>query len=362
MATAMALNGNPFAGRSSAAYVEKRGAGDSRCSSTSVRHAGGALAFMRRRTLSRASFDLPCSSAGRAAGFISAAVAASGSTDGASAFGGALGVVVSPAHDCCGTRSTGGATGSSCRAASGGGATGLSQAGAAGAGFSKAGASGTGFSSAGAAAAALPNEAGATATGLTGAGCGPKRSSAAVSSSNISAGGRPCAVWKPGVCDVETGVSGFSAGMLLAADGASLCGLPASAIRPRAARSVLSTCFRTIGFWITKFSPARGPPRLALCGPTIAMVTDFLLAVAMRALCSTQPAPCSSSQSTRMASKCWSINRLAAAKGSLQGSTEMSRSFSNRARVWTRSASLESSSDLKAMTKFNLGPLYRPNK
>ena len=267
---------------------------------------------MRRRTLSRASFDLPCSSTGRIAGFISAAVAASGSTDGASAFGGALGVVVSPGHDCCGTRSTGGATGSSRRSGSGtaglsqvgAAAAGFSQMGAAGAGFSKAGASGTGFSSAGAAAAALPNEAGATATGFTGAGCGPKRSSAAVSSSNISAGGRPCPVCKPCVCGVETGLSGLSAGMLLAADGASPCALPASPIKPQAARSVLSACFRTIGFWMTKFSPARGPPRLALCGPTIAIVTDFLLAVAMRALCSTQPAPCSSSQSTRMASKC----------------------------------------------------------
>lgn len=269
---------------------------------------------MRRRTFSRASFDLACSSAGRMTGFISAAVAASGSTAGASGFGGALGVAASPGQDCCVGRSTGGATGSSRGAGSGAGetgfsqagaaATGLSQAGAAGAGFSKAGASGTGFSNAGAAAAALPDEADATGTGLADAGCGPKRSSAAVNSSNISAGGRPCAVCPACVGGGGTGLSGFSAGMLLAADGASLCALAPSPIRPRAARKVLSTCLRTMGFWITKFSPARGPPRLALCGPTIAMVIDFLLAVAMRALCSTQPAPCSSSQSTRIASKC----------------------------------------------------------
>lgn len=319
---------------------------------------------MRRRLSSKALLELPRSCTGRATGFISAELAAKGSSPGASGLGGALGCAESPGQVCAGR----GAGVDSCRGVgSGAAAAGIVIGGATAGGTAIAG-----FSRAGAVAAAVPDRVDAITAGFAcgpsrfttaGFGWGPNRSTTAVNSSKYSGVGRPC----PGAdsCGdgAAAGTTGLGTGRLLAAEFVTLLeSVPPSPISPRAARSVPSTCFSTMGFWITKFSPARGPPRFALCAPTMAMVIDFLLAVAMRALCSTQPAPCSSSQSTSMASKCWSIRRLAAAKGSLQGSTAMSRSLSSRARVWTSSVSFDRSSDLKAMTELNLGRQYRPNK
>src|ERR1017187_9059130 len=132
------------------------------------------------------------------------------------------------------------------------------------------------------------------------------------------------------------GASGLADAADLAATGiaadapvAAAPGLAGSLLRrsPRATRSVPLACSMLMGLVRTRLAPRRTALAPPACPSTTATASDAWLDVELRALLNNNVAFCSLSQSTTTASKCWPINFLTAANGSVQDSTLNSSSL-----------------------------------
>ena len=150
------------------------------------------------------------------------------------------------------------------------------------------GASARGFSRAGAGAAAAEMDWGPSLLpGLTSVGLGAAAVSSKMSSSSDITGDEDGGAGGEEKRGFKVGNGGRLEGAGALAGGAAVA--LAFCIRPCAVFKVASTCFGIRGFCRKKFSPSLRFP-LGVW-PWTAMVSEVLLAAAMRALCSTQPAP-----------------------------------------------------------------------